>query len=102
MKRIFKHEDTPLIFQITWLIAIWKRKGSALDLNMMRYIHTKHWVAKLCEALVCGSLPKHTNWGDTQIIKCRTPGVNENLDENKVRPQGRGYNTNFRYGEILR
>ena len=52
MKRIFKHEDIPQIFQITWLIAIWKRKGSALDLNMMRYIHTKHWDAKLCEALV--------------------------------------------------
>ena len=27
-------------------------KGSALDLNMMRYIHTKLWDAKLCEALV--------------------------------------------------
>ena len=52
MRRIFKQEDIPSIFQITWLIAIWKRKGSALDLNMMRYIHTKHWDAKLCEALV--------------------------------------------------
>ena len=28
------------------------KKGSALDLNMMRYIHTKYWDAKLCEALV--------------------------------------------------
>ena len=36
MRRIFKQEDIPSIFQITWLIAIWKRKGSALDLNMMR------------------------------------------------------------------
>ena len=52
MKRIFKNENTPLEFQLTWLIAIWKRKGSALDLNMMRYIHTKYWDAKLCEALV--------------------------------------------------
>ena len=31
---------------------IWKKKGSALDLNQMRYIHTKLWDAKLCEALV--------------------------------------------------
>ena len=41
MKRIFKQEEVPTEFQLTWLIAIWKRKGSALDLNMMRYIHTK-------------------------------------------------------------
>ena len=52
MKRIFKYEETPYAFSITWLIAIWKKKGSALDLNMMRYIHTKMWEAKLCEALV--------------------------------------------------
>ena len=52
MRRIFKQEEIPIMFQITWLIAIWKRKGSALDLNMMRYIHTKLWDAKLCEALV--------------------------------------------------
>ena len=37
MKRIFKQEEVP--------IAIWKRKGIALDLNMMRYIHTKQWDA---------------------------------------------------------
>jgi hypothetical protein len=32
-----------------------KKKGSALDLNIhtyMRYIHTKYWDVKLCEALV--------------------------------------------------
>ena len=52
MKRIFSEEEIPMIFQLTWLIAIWKRKGSVLDLNMMRYIHTKYWDAKLCEALV--------------------------------------------------
>ena len=52
MRRIFKQEEIPKKFQLTWLIAIWKRKGSALDLNMMRYIHTKLWDAKLCEALV--------------------------------------------------
>ena len=52
MKRIIKHEEIPQSFSLTWLIAIWKGKGSALDLNMMRFVHTKMWEAKLCEALV--------------------------------------------------
>ena len=52
MKRIIRDEDIPRAFNLTWLIAIWKKKGSALDLNQMRYIHTKLWDAKLCEALV--------------------------------------------------
>ena len=52
MNRIIRDEETPKAFALTWLIAIWKKKGSALDLNQMRYIHTKLWDAKLCEALV--------------------------------------------------
>ncbi len=44
MKRILKEEAVPTEFHMTWLTAIWKRKGSALDLNMMRYLHTKVWV----------------------------------------------------------
>jgi hypothetical protein len=52
MNRIIGDGETPAAFALTWLIAIWKKKGSALDLNQMRYIHTKLWDAKLCEALV--------------------------------------------------
>ena len=52
MKLILNYEDTPQSFSIMWLIAIWKKKGSALDLNMMKYVHNKMWKAKLCEALV--------------------------------------------------
>ena len=52
MKKIIRHENTPFEFSFTSLIPIWKRKGSALDLNMMRYIHTQIWEAKLCKALV--------------------------------------------------
>ena len=48
MNRIIRDEETPTAFALTWLIAIWKKKGSALDLNQMRYIHTKLWDAKLC------------------------------------------------------
>ena len=52
MNRIIRDEEVPKAFTLTWLIAILKKKGSALDLNQMRYIHTKLWDAKLCEALV--------------------------------------------------
>jgi hypothetical protein len=52
MNRIIRDEETPTAFPLTWLIAIWKKKGSALDLNQMRYIHNKLWDAKLCEALI--------------------------------------------------
>ena len=38
--RIIRYDEIPRIFQMTWLTSIWKKKGSAIDLNMMRYIHT--------------------------------------------------------------
>ena len=41
MKKIISTETTPLAFSYTTLIPIWRKKGSALDLNMMRYVHTK-------------------------------------------------------------
>ena len=31
MNRIIRDEETPKAFALTWLIAIWKKKGSALD-----------------------------------------------------------------------
>ena len=52
MKKITKNETTPLAFSLTSLIPIWKKRGSALDLNMMKYVHTNIWEAKLCEVLV--------------------------------------------------
>ena len=50
MKKIIRNKTAPFTFSLTTLIPIWKKKGSALDLNMMRYVHTKIWGAKLCEA----------------------------------------------------
>ena len=44
--RIISTEDIPDKFDITRLFPIWKRKGRALDLNMMRYIHSKDWDAR--------------------------------------------------------
>ena len=48
MKKIISTETTPIAFSYTTLIPIWKKKGSALDLNMMRYVHTKIGEAQLC------------------------------------------------------
>ena len=56
MNRILRDEEIPKAFSLTWLIEIWKKKGSALDQNQMRYIHTKQWDAKLCKALVTRSM----------------------------------------------
>ena len=76
MRRIFKQEEVPTEFELTWLIAIWKRKGSALDLNMMRYIHTKLWDAKLCEALVTKHMkPKIVNACPNIQIRGNTQGI---------------------------
>ena len=52
MKNIIRNETTPFAFSFTTLIPIWKRKGSALGLNLMKYVNTEIWEAKLCEALV--------------------------------------------------
>ena len=74
MNRIISDEETPKAFALTWLIAIWKKKGSALDLNQMRYIHTKLWDVKLCEALVTRNMknsegmPEHSDRGNAELL----------------------------------
>ena len=52
MAKLIKTEKIPKCFLNTSLTQIWKKKGSALDLNNMRFIHTRHWRSKLIEALV--------------------------------------------------
>ena len=52
MKKLIQCENIPTDFALTTLIQIWKRKGSALDLNNMRFIHLRHWHCKLLEALI--------------------------------------------------
>ena len=52
IKRILKYELIPTAYSNTWLISIWKMKGSALNLNMMRFVHTRKWEAGLCEAFI--------------------------------------------------
>ena len=52
MKKLIIKEEVPLCFKNTSLTPIWKRKGSALDLNNMRFVHMRSWRSKLLEALV--------------------------------------------------
>ena len=52
MKRFIEKEEIPKAYDLTSLTQIWKKKGSALSLNNMRFIHMKCWRAKLLEALI--------------------------------------------------
>ena len=51
-----------MITQKCWSV---EKKGSKLNLNMMRYIHGKEWNAKLLEALISKRINK--NVPDIQI-----------------------------------
>ena len=41
MKRLIEKEDVPKAYDLTSLTQIWKKKGSALSLNNIRFIHMK-------------------------------------------------------------
>ena len=52
MKRLIDNEEVPSVYDNTSLTQIWKKKGSALSLNNMRFIHMKCWRPKLLEAII--------------------------------------------------
>ena len=52
MKRIIQTEEVPDAFNDTKLTAVYKGKGSRLDLNMMRFIHGRDWRSRLCDKIV--------------------------------------------------
>ena len=52
MKKLIEYEGVPSCFLKTSLTQIWKKQGSALDLNNMRFIHMRQWRSKLLEALI--------------------------------------------------
>ena len=56
MKRLIEKEEIPSQYEYTSLSQIWKKKGSALDLNNMRFIHMKFWRAKLLEGLITAKM----------------------------------------------
>ena len=52
MKRLIEKEEVPKAYDLTSLTQIWKKKGSALSLNKMQFIHMKCWRAKMLEAQI--------------------------------------------------
>ena len=52
MAKLIKKEEIPREYSKTTLFQIWKKKGSALDLKNMRFVHLRSWRSKLLEALV--------------------------------------------------
>ena len=52
MAKLIQKEEVPRDFTKTSLFQIWKKKGSALDLKNMRFVHLRCWRSKLMEALV--------------------------------------------------
>ena len=58
LKQIVKKEEIPERFLDTKLTMIWKKKGSPLDLNNMRFIHGKEYRARVLEAVVVENMKK--------------------------------------------
>ena len=56
IKRMIDNEEIPLVYDNTSLTQIWKKKGSALSLNNMRFIHMKCWRPKLLEAIITDNM----------------------------------------------
>ena len=49
LNRIYRNKEKPAVFSLTYLIKLWKKKGSISDLANHRFIHQRHWLAKLFE-----------------------------------------------------
>ena len=65
MKKLIELEGVPSSFLKTSLTQIWKKKGSTIDLNNMRFFHMRQWRSKLLEALI------------TEVMKDDTGGMHE-------------------------
>ena len=52
MKRLIDKEEVQKAYDLTSLTQIWKKKGSALSLNNMQFIHMKCWKAKWLDTLI--------------------------------------------------
>ena len=50
--RVLNKEEIPKSFDLTTLIQIYKGKGPRQILSNNRFIHTKSWIPRLCEAMV--------------------------------------------------
>ena len=75
MAKMIKTERIPKSFLNTSLTQIWKKKGSALDLNNMRFIHMRHWHSKLIEALITEKMKADIVEATPQIQLGGMPGA---------------------------
>ena len=89
MKRLIQREEVPRAYDFTTLSQIWKKKGSPLSLDNMRFVHMKCWRAKLLEALITekmkpkivASTPNIQIGGNSISLICRAPCHTEDVDE---------------------
>ena len=52
-----------------------EKKGSALDLKMMRFVHSKEWKARLCEAIVTENMKPNIVKACPNILIGGMPGL---------------------------
>ena len=61
-KPLINQELVAETYNYTKLFGLWKGKGSALDLNMMRYTQGNDWDAEMLEALVAERMVSFRVW----------------------------------------
>ena len=72
-KRFIKTEEFPNSFNITTLIQL-PKKGSQLELDNSRFIHVKHWMPRLCEAVTVGRMKDNILAAGTKLQIGGVPG----------------------------
>ena len=75
MSKLICLEEIPRAFTKTTLIQLWKKKGSALDLNMMRFLHMRPWRSKLIESLVTQQMKENIVKATPKIQLGGMPGA---------------------------
>ena len=75
MAKLIRTEKIPKCFLDTSLTQIWKKKGSALSLNNMRFIHMRHWYSKLLDALITEKMKENIVQATPNIQLGGMPGA---------------------------
>ena len=75
MAKLIRTEKIPKCFLDTSLTQIWKKKGSALSLNNMRFIHMRHWHSKLLDALITEKMKENIVQATPNIQLGGMPGT---------------------------
>ena len=75
MAKLIQKEEVPREYIKISLFQIWKKKGSALDLNNMRFVHLRCWRSKLMEALVTQTMKSNIVKATPKIQLGGMPGA---------------------------